>query len=215
MILDDKRPRAPFGTTGQQSQDRAERGGSSEKKGAPDPLRTRPGLSLVGLLLVEIIIGYEWFVSGLVKLVRGDFPAGLATEMSEKLAKAPVWYGRFLKAAVVPNAEFFGYLIEICEILAGVALIVGPLLWLFAWVRLSDRMRVTVLLAISVAAIGGAFLAINLHLFNAARHPWLIPESGFDEGIDLDSVLPAIQIVIAAVSIIFLKHTSLSRRRRR
>ena len=51
MILDDKRPRAPFGTTGQQSQDRAERGGSSEKKGAPDPLRTRPGLSLVGLLL--------------------------------------------------------------------------------------------------------------------------------------------------------------------
>jgi hypothetical protein len=33
----------------------------------------------------------------------------------------------------------------------------------------------------------------------------LIPESGFDEGIDLDSVLPAIQIVIAVVSVIFLK----------
>ncbi len=67
------------------------------------------------------------------------------------------------------------------------------------------RLRVTVLVSIAVAAIGGAFLAINLHLFNAGSHPWLIPASGFDEGIDLDSVLPAIQIVIAAVSIIFLR----------
>ncbi|MEO8349805.1 MAG: hypothetical protein ABI610_12905 [Acidobacteriota bacterium] len=51
----------------------------------------------------------------------------------------------------------------------------------------------------------GSALCATLHLFNAASHPWLIPESGFDEGIDLDSVLPAIQIVIAAVSIIFLR----------
>ncbi len=185
--------------------DRVEPGGSWEKQGRPDALRTRPGLPLVGLLVVEMIIGYEWFISGLVKLVRGDFPTGLAAEMIEKIAKTSVWYGRFLKTAVVPNAVVFGYLIEISEILAGVALIGGPLLWLFAWERFSDRLRVTVLVSIAAAATGGAFLAINLHLFNAASHPWLIPESGFDEGIDLDSVLPAIQIVIAVVSIIFLR----------
>ena len=33
-----------------------------------------------------------------------------------------------------------------------------------------------------------------------ASHPWLIPADGFDEGVDLDSVLPAIQLVLAAVS---------------
>jgi len=97
---------------------------------------------MIGLLLVEMIIGYEWFISGLVKVVRGDFPSGLA-------------------AAVL----FF-----------------------------------TV-----VAAIGGAFLAINFHLANGASHPWLIPGDSFDEGIDLDSVLPAIQIVIAWISIILFR----------
>jgi hypothetical protein len=47
-----------------------------------DPLRGKPGLSMIGFLVVEMIIGYEWFVSGLVKLVRGGFPAGLAGELA-------------------------------------------------------------------------------------------------------------------------------------
>ena len=66
-------------------------------------------------------------------------------------------------------------------------------------------MRRAVLLSTAAAAIGGAFLAINLHLANGASHPWLIPGDAFDEGIDLDSVLPAIQIVIATVSIILFR----------
>ena len=66
-------------------------------------------------------------------------------------------------------------------------------------------MRAAVLFFTAVAAIGATFLAINLHLANGAAHPWFSPESGFDEGIDLDSGLPAIQLVIAAVSIIFLQ----------
>jgi uncharacterized membrane protein YphA (DoxX/SURF4 family) len=143
---------------------------------------------MIGLLAVEMVIGYEWFVSGLVKFVRGGFPAG-----------------SFLESAIIPNAPFFGYAIEISEILAGVALIAGPLVWLFAWDRISDRMRLVVLFFIAAAAIGGAFLAINLHLANGASHPWLIPRDGFDEGIDLDSVLPAIQLVIATVSFILFK----------
>jgi hypothetical protein len=50
-----------------------------------------------------------------------------------------------------------------------------------------------------------AFLAINLHLANGGSHPWLLPGDAFDEGIDLDSVLPALQIVIATVSIILFR----------
>jgi hypothetical protein len=123
----------------------------------------------------------------------------------EKSAGAPAWYSSFMKSAVIPYGEVFGYLIEISEVLAGVALLAGPFIWLCAWDRVSDRVRAAVLFFIAVAAIGGTFLAINLHLASGAVHPWLIPGTGFDEGIDLDSVLPAIQIVIAAVSIIFLQ----------
>lgn len=167
--------------------------------------RGKPSLSMIGLLVVEMIIGYEWFIAGLVKFVQGGFPAGLADELLEKSAGAPAWYGGFLKSAVIPNAELFGYAIETSELLAGVALIAGPLIWLFAWDRVSDRVRYAMLFFTAAATIGGAFLAINLHLANDASHPWLIPGDSFDEGIDLDSVLPAIQIVIATVSIILFR----------
>lgn len=59
--------------------------------------------------------------------MRGGFPAGLAEELIEKSPSAATWYGGFLKSAVIPNAVILGYLIEISEILAGVVLIVGPL----------------------------------------------------------------------------------------
>jgi uncharacterized membrane protein YphA (DoxX/SURF4 family) len=170
-----------------------------------DMLRGKPSLSTIGLLVVTMVVGYEWFISGLVKFVRGDFPSGLGAELLDKSAAAPGWYGSFLKSAAIPQAELFGYAIETSELLAGVALIAGALVWLFAWERVSDRVRLAVLFVIAVSAIGGAFLAINLHLANNGSHPWLIPGDAFDEGIDLDSVLPAIQIVIAAVCIVLFR----------
>ena len=165
----------------------------------------RPVLSMIGLLIVEMIIGYEWLISGLVKLIRGDFPSGLAATLLEKLPKIPAWYGSFLSRAVIPNATYFGYAIEIAELLAGVVLLVGPVIALFAWERVPHRIRKAVLFFTAVATIGGAFLAINFPVANAASHPWFFPEDSFDEGIDLDSVLPAIQIVIASVSIILFR----------
>lgn len=176
-----------------------------EMKANADVLRGKPSLPMIGLLLVEMIIGYEWLVSGVAKFVRGGFPAGLADELLEKSEGVPAWYSSLMQSVFIPNAPVFGYLIEISEVLAGVALIAGSLIWLFAWDRVSDRVRTAILIFTAVAAIGGAFLAINLHLANGAPHPWLIPGDAFDEGIDLDSILPAIQIVIAVVSIIFLQ----------
>jgi len=169
-----------------------------------DALRGKPSLSMIGFLLVEMIIGYEWLVSGVAKFVRGGFPAGLADELAEKSVNAPEWYRAFLESVAIPYAVPFGYFIEIAELLAGIALLVGPFIWLCRWDSVSDGVRRSVLFSTAAAAIGGAFLAINLHLANAGSHPWLIPDNGFDEGVDLDSVLPAIQAVIAVVSIIFL-----------
>lgn len=171
----------------------------------PDALRGAPTVSMIGFLIITIVIGYEWFMSGLVKFVRGDFPAGLADELVEKAEGAPAWYTGLMDSFIIPVAEPFGYFLETSEILAGVALIAGPLIWLFAWDRVSHRLRLAVLLSMAVAAIGATFLAINLHLANGASHPWLIPGDAFDEGIDLDSVLPAIQIVIAAVSLVLFR----------
>jgi hypothetical protein len=158
-------------------------------------------LALVGLLLVQLLVGYEWFISGLTKIVRGGFPSGLAKELTEKSEGAPGWYKSFLDGSIIPNASTFGYLIEIGELVVGLALIVAALVWLLRWERLPDGGRVAILATTVLASLGGIFMAVNFHLANGAPHPWLIPQSGFDEGVDLDSLLPAVQLVLIGVSL--------------
>jgi hypothetical protein len=163
--------------------------------------RAASRLPLVGLLLIQLLIGYEWFVSGLTKILRGGFPSGLAKELTEKSQGAPAWYRSFLDGSIIPHASAFGYLIEIGELLVGVALIAAALVWLTRWERLPDAGRVGVLATTVIASLVAIFMAVNFHLANGAPHPWLIPKSGFDEGVDLDSLLPAMQLVLIAVSV--------------
>ena len=163
--------------------------------------RTR--IPLIGLLVVQLFIGYEWFMSGLTKIVRGGFPSGLAADLREKSIGAAGWYKSFLDDSVIPNATAFGYLIELGELLIGLALIVAALVWLLRWEWLPHRGRLTVLALTVLGSIGGIFMAVNFHLANGAPHPWLIPKSGFDEGVDLDSVLPAVQLVLIGVSVAY------------
>lgn len=42
---------------------------------------------------------------------------------------------------------------------------------------------------------------LNFHLANGSAHPWLIPGDGFDEGVDLDSLMPAVQLVLVVVAL--------------
>lgn len=158
-------------------------------------------LPLVGLLLVQILIGYEWLMSGVTKVVRGGFPSGLADELTDKSADTTGWYKSFLDSAVIPNGQVFGYLIMVGEILVGVGLVAAALVWLFGWDRLATGGRTAVLVVTALAALGGVVMNVNFHLANASAHPWLIPRDGFDEGIDLDSLMPAIQLVLVVVSV--------------
>ena len=155
---------------------------------------------LVGLLVVQLLVGYEWLVSGLTKIVRGGFPSGLADELREKSEGVAGWYRSFLDGSVIPHATAFGYLIEIGEVLVGLALIVAALTWLFRWERLPEAGRLAVLACTAIASAAAIFMAVNFHLANGAAHPWFIGKDGFDEGIDLDSLLPAIQLVLIGVS---------------
>ena len=157
-------------------------------------------LPLVGLLAIQIAIGYEWLMSGLTKIVRGGFPAGLADELREKSEGTASWYKSLLDEAVIPNGVAWGYAIEIGELLVGVVLIGTALAWLFGWERFGARKRGLMLALAALAALAGVAMNVAFHLANGSAHPWLIPEDGFDEGVDLDSLMPAIQLVLAGVS---------------
>lgn len=107
------------------------------------PAATQPGtaavsrLPLVGLLLVQSLVGYEWFLSGLTKIVRGGLPSGLGKELSDKSSGSSHWYRNLLDGSIIPNATLFGYVIEIGELLIGIALVAAALVWLLRWERLS------------------------------------------------------------------------------
>jgi thiosulfate dehydrogenase [quinone] large subunit len=157
-------------------------------------------LPLVGLIAVQIFIGYEWLISGLTKIVRGGFPAGLADELTEKSVGAPGWFVSFLDNVVIPNGAAFGYLVEIGELLDGVALIGAGLIWLLAWERLGRPMKVGTLVVIIIAALAGVLMNVVFHLADGFPHPWLLPGDGFEEGVDLDSLMPAIELALASVA---------------
>lgn len=156
---------------------------------------------LLGLLAVQAILGYEWLMSGLTKIVRGGFPSGLSDELQEKSEGAATWYARFLDSVVIPNGSLFGVLVIVAELAVGGTLIAAAALWAFRWERLGLAGRTGLLAATLAAALGGLLMNVNFHLANGSAHPWLIPGDGFDEGVDLDSFMPAVQLVLIAVSV--------------
>lgn len=168
-------------------------------------------LPLVGLLTVQAAIGYEWFMSGLTKIVRGDFPSGLGAELTEKSEGVTGWYRTVLDKVLIPNATAVGYVTEIAELLVGVVLIAAAALLVFAPARLGPAAVRLALGATALAALAALLMNINFHLANASAHPWLIPADGFDEGVDLDSLMPLIESVILVVSVLALRRLRESR----
>jgi thiosulfate dehydrogenase (quinone) large subunit len=145
--------------------------------------------ALVAVLLVQVVIGYEWLVSGLTKIVRGDFPAGLAAELRDMSKAAPGWYRGFLDGTVIPHAAAFGYAIEIAELAVGIVLLVAVL-------RLPVWMARYLPGLTAAALVVGLGLAVNFALANGSSFGLGLASDSFDEGIDLDTVLVGLQLAL-------------------
>jgi thiosulfate dehydrogenase [quinone] large subunit len=159
-----------------------------------------PGI--VALLLVQVVLGYEWLVSGLTKLVRGGFPQGLADELRDMSQGAPGWYRQFLTSVVLPHAQGFGYAIEVVELVAGVILIGTAVAVLIGRVSLSTRL----LGWSAVAALGAALLMVaDFELANGGGFGLSLPKDPFDEGVDLDTLLTGLQLALGAFWIAALR----------
>lgn len=171
----------------------------------PTEARRRYALMLGALVAVQLVVGYEWLISGLTKLVRGGFPGGLAENLTDKSGSMYRWYWSFLDWLVIPNARAFGYLIMWGELAIGVALIGAGLAWLLAGERLSERVRVRLLWLSVVAASAGLVLNVALHLARGSAHPWLLGNDPFDEGVDLDLFMVMVQLVLIVASLILLR----------
>lgn len=139
------------------------------------------------LLLVQLAIGYEWLVSGLTKLVHGDFPSGLGRWLAE--ADAHGWYRSLLSDVIAPHARLVGYAIESAELAVGIALVVTAAAAL-ASVRRAPR------IASVVPLVAGVVLSAAFELANGGSFGLRLAGDSFDEGVDLDTVLFAAQLAL-------------------
>lgn len=155
---------------------------------------------------VSFIAAYEFLVSGLDKIVSGRFPAGLGATLLDGASENPNhWYIGFLRAVVTPHAAVWGYAIEWGELLIGLALLAAVARWLLWPLDLSAgrerRLTWALTLAGAVAALVGAFMTFNFHLWmGAAPVIGVNPANPFDEGVDLDLLLTLALLVYALVS---------------
>ncbi len=170
------------------------------RRGQPS-IEANGRIAVVALLVVQILLGYEWLASGLTKLVHGDFPGGLADELAERPPGVPGWYRSFLDAAVIPHAHAFGYLVELGEFVTGVALIAAAVAWLASGGHLPRRARVGVLVVTVLAAVAGVVMNVNFHLVNGSPFPSPVAADSFDEAVDLDSLMAALELVLVAVGV--------------
>lgn len=158
---------------------------------------------------VQAIVGWEWLVSGANKVLSGTFPAGLAGTLDDGIKGNPNgWYVAFLQAVVLPHSIFFGYLIEAAEVLAGLALLSGALVLVGGIRRRGEpqyRLAVAQMVAAALAALACVFLCVNFHFFMGdGILPGINPAAPFDEGVNLDTLMPPMALLILAFNVYVL-----------
>lgn len=161
--------------------------------------------ALLGLLAVQFFLGYEWLVSGLSKLLRGGFVYALQEDLVFRSRSVPSWYKAFLDGLIIPNAQVVAAIVVIGELFLGASLIVAALLWAGRWTQLSTLGRRMVLSTIVMAGVVAILMNANYHIYTGASHPWVIAADPFEQGVDLDSLMPILQAILAVVSFRYLR----------
>jgi len=153
----------------------------------------------IGLCIVQLILAYEWLVSGINKLVNPNFPVQLASTLRQGMDGNPYgWYGTFLRQVVLPHASTFGVLTELGEIAIGATLLTGAVLWIW---RPHSSITVLASRAASLALAGAAFLSLNYFFQGGSPLPWVNAGNAFNEGIDIDILIPLLAVTLLVANL--------------
>jgi hypothetical protein len=156
------------------------------------PLRS----GLLVLAALQLVVGYQWLVSGIDKLLYAGFPDQLEQLISGVVSgdRVPAFFAAFLRTVVLPNSVAFGVAIEFGETLTGIGLLGGALLTLFApalrrSVLVARHPAVVRTLAVLsgltiVAALSSLAMGLNYYLLDGMPLPWFQPGLAYGGAID-------------------------------
>jgi len=175
------------------------------KRRAPLPGVSVPNIALAGL---QMLVGYEWLVSGVDKLLLGTFPDSISGLLTAAISggRIPGFFAALLHSLVLPNAQFFGVVIEWSETLAGLGLIAAGLatllrplaeryLKLRAALFFSYGAHLLDLLA-PFAAAGAGLLGLSFFLLDGLPLPWFAPSIAYGGAIDTGLFLAVASVIL-------------------
>jgi uncharacterized membrane protein YphA (DoxX/SURF4 family) len=177
---------------------------------------TSTNIALAGL---QLVIGYQWLVSGVDKMLLGTFPAQMGQLLAVQIGsgKLPAYFATLLRALVVPNAPVFGYAVMLGETLAGLGLVAAGLLMLLRplaeahssgslWKIFARTDRLVAALA-PVAATGAGLLGLSYYLLDGAPPFWFMPSLAYGGAI-APGLMVALASLVLVVAQVFPSRTS-------
>jgi len=177
-------------------------------------LTTSTNIAIAGL---QLVIGYQWLVSGIDKILLGTFPTQLGQLLTVQIGsgKLPGLFAELLKSVVTPNAGFFGYAVMLGETFAGLGLIVAGLFTLLRPVfeaRTSGRlwfnfaMTDRIVAALAPYAAGGAgLLGLSYYLLDGAPTLWFQPSLAYGGAVSPGMVLALASLVLLAAQVFAIR----------
>jgi hypothetical protein len=187
-------------------------GGRRARHQSPAASRTTSAnVALVGL---QLVIGYQWLVSGVDKILLGTFPAQIGHLLAGQIGsgKLPMYFSALLQALVVPNAPLCGYAIMVGETLAGLGLVGAGLVALLRplfearargrlWQLFAMTDRLVTGLA-PLAAAGAGLLGLSYYLLDGAPTLWFMPSLAYGGAIAPGMVVALASLVLVAVQVV-------------
>jgi thiosulfate dehydrogenase (quinone) large subunit len=152
-----------------------------------------------GLATVQLILAYEWLVSGINKIANPNFTVQLAGTIRDSMNGNPYTaYVTFLCGLVLPHAGLFGLLTEVGETAIGLTLLVSAALWLM---RPASQLTLYAGKAATAALAGAAFLSLHYFLQGGSALPWINPANAFNEGVDIDILIPLLCVTLLVANL--------------
>jgi hypothetical protein len=148
--------------------------------------------------VIQAVVGYAWLVSAIDKIRSETFLPGLPDELAEmSRRRSTAGTAAFWKIQSVPNADLFGRLVTWGELLVGIGLIVMAVFLVLRgtndrwalWRRPSRPWR--------------CWRAFHERQFSPGRgfdHPFVGYSDGLEGSVDLDFLMPLVQLVLLGVN---------------
>ena len=110
-----------------------------------------------GMWSIIFLLGLVWVRSGFEKIHSGTFPANLAKTLTYFASKNPYpWFKPLLLTVAIPQSRLIGMCVQWSELLTGVVLTLGTLLYFFV-LKGNRLILAIVLIALLVSAAMNTF----------------------------------------------------------